>query len=77
MFTGKIGRRDFYYASSDEKAVLAQAFEEHRDNLRNSQSVFLIVWRMPYSEEKRSFFKRTLRDRISSRITEQSKIERG
>ena len=35
---------DFFYASSDENAVLAQAFEEHRDNLRNSQRVFLIVY---------------------------------
>ena len=31
---------DFFYASSDENAVLARAFEEHRDNLKNSQSGF-------------------------------------
>ncbi len=34
----------FIYASSDENAVLAQAFDERRDNLRNSQRVFLIVY---------------------------------
>lgn len=31
------------YANSDENAVLARAFEEHRGNLRNSLSVFFIV----------------------------------
>lgn len=33
----------FIYASSDENAILTQAFEERRDNLRNSQRVFLMV----------------------------------
>ena len=33
----------FIYTSSDKNALLALAIEEHRDNLRNSQSVFLIV----------------------------------
>ena len=31
------------YASNDENAMLAWAFEEYRDNEGNSQSVFLIV----------------------------------
>lgn len=34
----------FIYASSDENGMLACAFEEHRYNLRNSQSVFLMVF---------------------------------
>lgn len=38
-------RRSFFARSSDENAVLARAFEERRDNLRNSQNVFFIVAR--------------------------------
>lgn len=30
----------FIYASSNENAVLIQVFEEHRNNPRNSQSLF-------------------------------------
>lgn len=42
----------FIYASSDKDAVFAQAFEEHRDNLRNSQRVFLIGLRKKASPAK-------------------------
>lgn len=33
----------FIYVSSDENTVLTQIFEENRDNVRKSQSAFLIV----------------------------------
>ncbi len=33
----------FVYASSEKNRMLACRFGEHRDNSRNSQSVFLVV----------------------------------
>jgi hypothetical protein len=33
----------FIYASSEKNRMLACRFGEHRDNSRNSQSVFLVV----------------------------------
>ena len=33
----------FFYASSEKNRMLACKFGEHRDNSRNSQSVFLVV----------------------------------
>ena len=42
----KGGRRfavPFVYASSEKNRMLACRFDEHRDNSRNSQSVFLVV----------------------------------
>ena len=33
----------FFYASSEKNRMLACRFDEHRDNSRNSQSVFLVV----------------------------------
>ena len=33
----------FFYASSEKNRMLACRFGEHRDNSRNSQSVFLVV----------------------------------
>ena len=33
----------FFYASSEKNRMLACGFGEHRDNSRNSQSVFLVV----------------------------------
>ena len=35
----------FIYASNEPKSVLARDLGDCRDNLRNSRSVFLIVWR--------------------------------
>ena len=32
-----------FYASNEENVLLAEAFDEYRDNDRNSQSVFLFV----------------------------------
>ena len=32
-----------FYASSEKNRMLACRFGEHRDNSRNSQSVFLVV----------------------------------
>ena len=34
----------FVYASSEKNRMLACRFGEHRDNSRNSQSVFLVVY---------------------------------
>jgi len=34
----------FIYASSEKNRMLACRFGEHRDNSRNSQSVFLVVY---------------------------------
>ncbi len=34
----------FGYASSEKNRMLACRFGEHRDNSRNSQSVFLVVY---------------------------------
>ena len=34
-----------FYVSNEPKSVLAQDLGDCRDNLRNSRSVFLIVWR--------------------------------
>ena len=34
----------FFYASSEKNRMLACRFDEHRDNSRNSQSVFLVVY---------------------------------
>lgn len=39
----RIFMRFLYYASSDKNTVFAQVFEGYRNNLRNLQSVFLIV----------------------------------
>ena len=36
-------RRRAFYASSEKNRMLACRFGEHRDNSRNSQSVFLVV----------------------------------
>ena len=33
----------FFYASSEKNCMLACRFDEHRDNSRNLQSVFLVV----------------------------------
>ena len=50
FFDGKVNlrfrkatERDFIYASNEPKSVLARDLGDCRDNLRNSQSVFLIV----------------------------------
>ncbi len=46
------------YASNEENALLAEVFNEYRDNERNSQSVFLLVhadgmvWEMKSSQEE-------------------------
>ena len=37
----------FIYASNEPKSVLARDLGDCRDNLRNSQSVFLIVMGLP------------------------------
>ena len=34
----------FFYASSEKNRMLACRFDEHRDNARNSQRVFLVVY---------------------------------
>ena len=36
---------DFFYAGNEPKSVLARDLGDCRDNLRNSQSMFLIVSR--------------------------------
>ena len=40
---GKSNRIRFFYAGNEPKSVLARDLGDCRDNLRNSQSVFLIV----------------------------------
>ena len=35
----------FIYAGNEPKSMLARDLGDCRDNLRNSRSVFLIVWR--------------------------------
>ena len=39
-----LGVVSFFYASNEPKSVLAQDLGDCRDNLRNSRSVFLIVY---------------------------------
>ena len=34
----------FVYVSSEKNRMLACRFDEHRDNSRNSQSVFFVVY---------------------------------
>ena len=34
----------FFYAGSKKNRMFACRFDEHRDNARNSQSVFLVVY---------------------------------
>ena len=41
----KSGLSVFIYASSEKNRMLACRFGEHRDNSRNSQSVFLVVFK--------------------------------
>ena len=36
----------FFYASSEKNRMIACRFGEHRDNSRNSQSVFLVVYKV-------------------------------
>ena len=40
----KAAERNFIYASNEPKSVLARDLGDCRDNLRNSRSVFLIVF---------------------------------
>ena len=43
----------FFYAGSEKNRMLACRFDEHRDNSRNSQSVFLVVCRQNMEEGNR------------------------
>ena len=46
----------FFYASSEKNRILVCRFDEHRDNSRNSQSVFLVVASYICSLFKRAVF---------------------
>ena len=45
----------FFYASSEKNRMLACRFGEHRDNSRNSQSVFLVVYMAKQQQATKPF----------------------
>ena len=49
MLLWKKQQHTFFYAGNEPKSVLARDLGDCRDNLRNSQSVFLIVSRENFS----------------------------
>ena len=45
----------FFYASSEKNRMIACRFGEHRDNSRNSQSVFLVVYMAKQQQATKPF----------------------
>ena len=45
----------FFYASSEKNRMIACRFGEHRENSRNSQSVFLVVYMAKQQQATKPF----------------------